>query len=929
MKVSSKFKKIARKRKIVIIGIIVLILLLALYKSGNSMIEKPKQLAAQLAAYVYAKTGTDIANSMSRFIDEINIFRIKKNLLDGTLPIYNLELSSKVLGRLDNLSETSVSMGYLDSVINQWQPAKLNVDGKEYDVKIKLHGDSRLHWSGNLKSYKIKSDNTEFINNMRNFNLILFEDRLLQPKVTRIVANDLGLMDIRDDIVVLKINGVVQGLYYLQEKLDYTFLENNRCSNCEVVQISDNWIEDHPYDDTFSSVGGIYVNEDTTPFDYEISNIDLPESELNKGKVLYSAYKLYESINNGDLQSLITYFDMDQLSSFMALRMVLGAPQLIVGNDFIMAYSATNSKFYPIARNDILGELQLINGGLEHGLATTRFSKTKGFIPLFYLLAQDDQLTYLRNKKVYQYISNTNIIAEIDELIGRYLPYALSYKANQHNTFYMGGRLKDSKRIAEHNMDLIKTVFEYSKAYINAIEKGNKVVLEVIPDSIAEIKFNSLKMRLAQGYAGKLTLVYTDGKNASSANSIAIKDKTDLIELTEFVEDLYFSAGLDKELFPEKRAYRLEFVFEDAEKVSIENLDITMRNDITGKDITDGDIYVQIADGNDYYEPAYFSFDKFKKEYPKLKWAYGSNGQLTLLEGNYVLDKDLIIPKTNGFNIDAGVNILMAGNKSVLSYSPVEIRGTKEKPVVVKALDDDEPFGTFAILGEGSNQAKSIINWLDLSGGNEKWINGIYFSGQLSIYRMDVDMDSAMVHGGHSDDGLNIKYSKVLISNSKFYGSNADQVDLDFVTGVIKNSEFKGTGGGTGGDNLDLSGSKVLVKNNKFSDSIDKGVSIGEETQALLYKNVISNNNIGAEVKDRSKAYFIGNTFKQNKVALNSYQKKQLFGGGFSYNYQNQYISNEKDFAKDEQSKIYNMNFSNGSYPLLISYIDDDVIYFP
>jgi len=54
-----------------------------------------------------------------------------------------------------------------------------------------------------------------------------------------------------------------------------------------------------------------------------------------------------------------------------------------------------------------------------------------------------------------------------------------------------------------------------------------------------------------------------------------------------------------------------------------------------------------------------------------------------------------------------------------------------------KALNKDKPFGTFAILGEDNNDVKSIINWLDLSGGSEKWINGIYFSGQLSIYHTE------------------------------------------------------------------------------------------------------------------------------------------------------------------------------------------------
>jgi len=342
-------------------------------------------------------------------------------------------------------------------------------------------------------------------------------------------------------------------------------------------------------------------------------------------------------------------------------------------------------------------------------------------------------------------------------------------------------------------------------------------------------------------------------------------------------------------------------------------------------------LYLQIADGNDYYElPTYFSFDEFKEKYSQFKWTYDDKSrELTLLEGNYVLDKDLIIPKINGFNIDAGVRISIAENKSILSYSPVKILGTKEKLVVVEALDKNKPFGTFAVLGEDDDEVKSVINWLDLSGGSEKWINGLYFSGQLSVYHMNVDINNALIYGGHSDDGLNIKYSNVFINNSRFFDNSVDQVDLDFVTGVVKNSEFKGTGEGIGGDNLDLSGSKILVKNNKFSDSIDKGISVGEKTEILLYKNTILNNKNGVAVKDLSKAYLIQNIFKGNNIALNNYQKKQLFGGGFSYIYKNKYISNNDDFAKDEKSKIYKINITGNRFVTLINNIENDILIFP
>ena len=300
-----------------------------------------------------------------------------------------------------------------------------------------------------------------------------------------------------------------------------------------------------------------------------------------------------------------------------------------------------------------------------------------------------------------------------------------------------------------------------------------------------------------------------------------------------------------------------------------------------------------------------------------------------MLEGDYKLTKDLIVPEIKSFVIEPGTRISISEGKSILSYSPVEILGMREKKVIIKALNEGKPFGTFAILGKDKKDSKSTINWLDISGGSEKWIHGIYFSGQLSIYHMNADMHNSVIHGSHSDDGLNIKYSNVLIDNCKFHENSADQVDLDFVTGTVKNSEFDGVGDEDyNGDSLDISGSKILLKDNIFSNSMDKGVSIGEETKAILYKNTVSNNNIGIAVKDSSHVYLVENMFKENTVAVSSYQKKQLFGGGFSYSYNNEHISNEKDYSKDDKSKNYKIDLTEEKYGKLVEAIEGESLRF-
>src|SRR3989338_514108 len=96
-----------------------------------------------------------------RFIDELNPF--KKKILDGALPVYDLKLSRNDIEFFDNLSKAAVERQYLSLDINKWRKAKLEFNGKEYDIEIRLRGDSATHWNDHLKSYSIKTAKEEYI----------------------------------------------------------------------------------------------------------------------------------------------------------------------------------------------------------------------------------------------------------------------------------------------------------------------------------------------------------------------------------------------------------------------------------------------------------------------------------------------------------------------------------------------------------------------------------------------------------------------------------------------------------------------------------------------------------------------------------------------------------------------------------------------
>jgi len=905
------FWKDKRKRRWFIFGFFVFLLVFGpIVFSG--IVDK---LVFEYPAVIAERTGTafhvvaiSVANTWFRWVDGINIFKVQRDLLDGTLPVVNLELSANDIEHFDSLSYLGQEIGKMPGSLNTWRDVELSFSGSKYAAKIKFHGDFKEHWIRNLRSYKVKMVSGAVLG-MPRFDLILFEDRLLDGMIARLIASDLGLFDLRDNIVVLSLNGVVQGVYYMQETLGEGMLEYNKCSNCLLVETTDNFIEDHP------RVGDGDLNGITdgpghgTDFDLEIANQKVDGLEMLSQAALEATSELYAAVRAEDVSLVASYFDLDYISSFMALWLLNGNSHFIHGDNLRLVYGGSKGKFYPLPRVEGLGTLKLENGGVEHALNLD--------VPLFTVLSQDASLRYLRNVKLYEYVTGDNgLFEEIDGLVEKYLPYVLSYQTNGMSRRYFRYALEKNGNAVRDNFEILRKNLEYAKCYLNVFSDKTNVKIEVIPDSIAEIKFDSLVLELDEMYSGSVVMKYWDesGREFSKVGKVSGSS----LDMAGFTEGLLMAAGLDSEIYPEKQSYWLEFEFE--KEVSVGAVDAAMSNAVTGQDILEDDIYLQIADASDFHDYRGVSFQSFRTAYPNLNLVY-KDGGVKLLRGNYILTSDVVVPKFKYFSIEPGTTISIAGGKSIVSYSPLLIEASWGQPVVVKAIGV-EPFGTFAVMGSDGVSEKSVIKGLDLSGGNEKVINGVYFSGGLSVYNMDLELIDSKVHGNRADDGLNVKYSEVMVSGSSFYDNFADQFDCDFCTGVISDNKFKDMeSGDANGDGLDFSGSKLLVAKNIFENFQDKGLSIGEETTVVVVGNSFVNNNRGIAIKDSSDAFVVGNSFVGNGVGMSAYQKKQIYLGGTGYVFDNLFDSEEK-YVVDDLSKFYTINFVDGDYGRLSDYAE-------
>jgi hypothetical protein len=597
------------KTKHVIYGLVILIIILSIIgffildKISGYLYEQPSELTYKLQRFtnmdfypLLEYANNQIFRRLFRFIDEINIFRRDDNLLDGSMPIYELKLSAGDIAFFDIVSKAAVERGYLGSDgLNKLRKAELKYDGKTYEVQVKLHGDTPKHYKYPMKSYTIKTLNNESIGNKTRFTMRIFEERTIKSAVGNIIARDLGLPQVQDDIVVLKINGVTQGMYSLAESIDADFANENGFSRSVIVKITDNTIDDHKGE---TDPNGVFNPEGHyTVFDYELGNLKIANNGLDLPKVQGRVYEFFDAINKDDGNTLHQYLDVDEVSSYEAARTILANPHDIAGDNLNLIYSSTNEKFYPIIFAESIGRLQLINGGFQNVLNREKSRQ----IPLFHLISQDDEIRYERNKKLYSLVTSKQdqILSEVNGLVDKYLPYAQSYKTNELNTEFVKYALNIFPDYLANNFRIIKQNLEYSKVYLGARFKDNTITIEVIPDSIAELRFDSLKINLAEKIGPTIAkITIKNEEKVIKETDISIPEKIDKIDLTQQVNGLFFSAGLDENDYPAKRKYTVMLTFEREIHPKVISLDALVVNDITGKRIADDDEYINIANLN-------------------------------------------------------------------------------------------------------------------------------------------------------------------------------------------------------------------------------------------------------------------------------------------------------------------------------------------
>jgi hypothetical protein len=252
--------------------------------------------------------------------------------------------------------------------------------------------------------------------------------------------------------------------------------------------------------------------------------------------------------------------------------------------------------------------------------------------------------------------------------------------------------------------------------------------------------------------------------------------------------------------------------------------------------------------------------------------------------------------------IKPGTKILLGPGASLIMRGPIQIEGALDRPVIIRPLDPEKPFGVFALLGKETQGSR--INYLDMEGGSVHRRYNLKITGMFSVHdNPDIEIiNSRFGKNLIGDDAVHFMRSKVKIKNSIFEDAFRDAMDWDLVDGEITDSVFKNSGN----DGLDISMGTVRVTNSRFEKSKDKCISAGEGTKTTVTNSKFYRCNIGIAVKDRSKVKLTNNLFSENNIAYSSYRKKWRWkSGGEGILRENQFLNSvQTDIKGDKHSKV-------------------------
>ena len=810
---------------------------------------------------------------------------------------------------------------------------------KIYPAEIRLKGDYNDHIEYNKQwSLKINLKKNKTINNFNEFSLTSHSARAYPDSfVNNKFLEKLGIITPKLSTIEVEVNGDDWGLMVMEEGLSDIFLEVRNKKSVPIFKLTN---EEHMTVSSKIEKDKKFLLENNLNIDQVLRNFThwqgiLEVGTYNENKIfkksnipnektnldLYSKiqtinnYLILKKQNNENLniiekKNLLNFFDIKKFAIMIASNLFWG--------EVHSAYNI-NSRFYidPYTQkiNPIPTDFHYIQATLglsknevlelnEKGLKNSNF-----FSPM---------------AEIYKFIINTNEFKKEYILALKIIEDNLEFLFNEIDSFCKpyGEICKKDNPIYGFSIDEFKR--EILIANLKFLKHfGKKVFVSI--DMETKILFPNLSKNTLNHYLKiidkKVFLRLFDDGNLELFNLTPAKIFINQLEVYNSRKCVKKKCGNDKITFKPLKKIILNKSGNFLTNIDL-NLDKNFSNDtflnkvnIKNYDLVKiyfKDDYSNKVDSLEFYiEDFKFSKKNIIKEKFNLPiFLIKKNKKYLIKEGNYDVNKKIVLPKGFDLIIQAGTHLNFSQESYIyLQEGSLIINGNKNKNVYLSSKSNN-----WRGLFVSNCRELSKINYTNFNNLNYFKHENIQLTGGINFHNCPVNILNSNFNNSYSEDTLNIINSNFILNNINFTNSFSDAIDLDFSNGNLSKINLSNIGG----DAIDTSGSRVIMKDIIISNVFDKSVSAGEKSNLFLDNVEIHDTSIGIASKDSSivqgKNIKIYNSSNYDFAA---FRKKNFYKGGQiileNVLYGNKTLIQKNSFALINEKKINVKKFDSKS----------------
>ena len=713
------------------------------------------------------------------------------------LPNLNIKLPFDEYSIILNDRLDSIKKGYLSDP--SWAKGEIKDSGSLKKIRIRLKGDLGDHWlSAKRMSTRIKLKknigNSNSILGMSEFSLHKLRARQYPyDYLFSDLIKSMGYPAVKHKIVDLKFNNENWGLMDMQEHFGSVMLEKNKLRDSLIYRFSDdkNWL-------IYQKNNQVNNQLSIPPEDYWLSNprlfYSLTGNSLSKLNPVQLNQHFYisKALMEDNYQEIL--FNNRYLSEIEEILSIWGNFHPMANSNARYYLNPFTLKLEPLMQDQSIF-LNINSKGRE-----SIFNVTNGFLD-----------PNLLNKKIRKDLHERTL-----ESMNDLIPYEISQKI-----FPLDKKIDLS--IPLMNFKFLKNINEakYASADSKNIYK-NKLICDLenlnsdTNMSVLYSSFDQNQLLIYPLLCGEIVLKEYNICGYKSALNKKIKNSTIYIN-----KPIKVDLNLNNKYIPcDKNNNYLKYSYNNKNKI----IDVVYKKNVSLK-----------------LNPI------LEENYPEVIKKI-SDSEFVINSGNWNISKPIFIKGT--LNIEKGTNLKFAPNAYLIIEGNINIKGTKDNPVIMSSIRNDNYWRGLYVFNQIENEKISFINNLFVSNTKETDIGILDLTGGINFYNSKVIINGLNIENSIAEDSLNIVKSDINIANLNIKNVVSDGFDCDYCNGTIKKVLLNKIGG----DGLDFSGSNLEIKELKGSFINDKLVSIGEESVIKLEIKKVKNSYLAAAVKDGSKA---------------------------------------------------------------------------